>query len=321
MYKRIEGCFFGQLVGDALGSRYEFTSSSDVKKLLKSDTKNNFIPILGGGPFSVKPGQITDDSELALCLTRALIENKKYLNEKIAQKYIKWFQSNPVDIGISTKKAFLKTLSYDDIVKNSKKYNKNSLSNGCLMRISPLAIYGLKISSKELEKCAKDNCIMTNPNEITVNATIVFVVTLKELMKTGNKDKAYQKALKKAKNDVKKVIEDAKIRPYSIGLKPDGKEQGFYKIALQNAFYHLLNGKDFYTSMIETIALGGDTDTNGCITGTLLGAYYGIEGIPEQWIKTVINVKTSRYNKFPDAKTSDAFELVKKLINKKIDFS
>lgn len=314
MNKRIEGCFFGQLVGDALGSRYEFTSSSDAKKQLKSDTKNNFIPILGGGPFSVKAGQITDDSELALCLTRSLIENKKYLNEKIAQKYIKWFQSNPVDIGISTKKALFKTSSYDDIVKNSKKYNKNSLSNGCLMRISPLAIYGLKISNKELEKYAKDNCIMTNPNEITMNATIVFVVTLKELMKTGNKDKAYQKALKKAKNDVKKVIEDAKIRPYSLGLKPDGKDQGFYKIALQNAFYHLLNGKDFYSSMIETIALGGDTDTNGCITGALLGAYYGIESIPEQWIKTVINVKTPRYNKFPNAKTSDAFELVKKLI-------
>ena len=34
--------------------------------------------------------------------------------------------------------------------------------------------------------------------------------------------------------------------------------------------------------MYETLAGGGDTDTNGCIVGGLLGTLHGEGGIPEQ---------------------------------------
>uniref|UniRef100_A0A914QKY7 ADP-ribosylglycohydrolase n=1 Tax=Panagrolaimus davidi TaxID=227884 RepID=A0A914QKY7_9BILA len=32
---------------------------------------------------------------------------------------------------------------------------------------------------------------------------------------------------------------------------------------------------------------GGDTDTNACIAGALLGARFGVDEIPYEWIKTV----------------------------------
>lgn len=36
---------------------------------------NKCMEMPGGGPFDLDPGQITDDSELAMCLLRALVES------------------------------------------------------------------------------------------------------------------------------------------------------------------------------------------------------------------------------------------------------
>ena len=35
--------------------------------------------------------------------------------------------------------------------------------------------------------------------------------------------------------------------------------------------------------MIDTMLLGGDTDTNAAIAGALLGARFGFEAIPKEW--------------------------------------
>jgi ADP-ribosyl-[dinitrogen reductase] hydrolase len=44
-------------------------------------------------------------------------------------------------------------------------------------------------------------------------------------------------------------------------------------IAYQNAFYHLARGSSFEDALVETVALGGDTDTNAAIAGALLGSF------------------------------------------------
>ena len=40
--------------------------------------------IVGGGPFQVKPGQVTDDGELALALARCLVEAGRYEPDRVA---------------------------------------------------------------------------------------------------------------------------------------------------------------------------------------------------------------------------------------------
>ena len=62
----------------------------------------------GGGFFHLAPGQITDDSELAMCQMHALIEQGEDFAQgnfdanKIALWYKKWVESEPFDIGAST---------------------------------------------------------------------------------------------------------------------------------------------------------------------------------------------------------------------------
>jgi ADP-ribosyl-[dinitrogen reductase] hydrolase len=68
----------------------------------------------GGGVFNVKAGQITDDSELAFHLLKALAsfhpENRfdskiDNLLITIANEYLAWFESRPFDIGITCRKG------------------------------------------------------------------------------------------------------------------------------------------------------------------------------------------------------------------------
>ncbi len=54
----------------------------------------------GGGMLRVGPGQLTDDSEMALCLAHALIcHEASQLQGAAAEMYVKWLNNKPFDIG------------------------------------------------------------------------------------------------------------------------------------------------------------------------------------------------------------------------------
>ncbi len=54
----------------------------------------------GGGMLRVGPGQVTDDSEMALSLAHALIcHEARQLQGAAAEMYVKWLNSKPFDIG------------------------------------------------------------------------------------------------------------------------------------------------------------------------------------------------------------------------------
>ncbi|KAJ3004000.1 UNVERIFIED_CONTAM: hypothetical protein HDU68_005391 [Siphonaria sp. JEL0065] len=55
---------------------------------------------------------------------------------------------------------------------------------------------------------------------------------------------------------------------------------GHVKHAFMLAFYFLKNQVSFELSIQRTLVLGGDTDTNAAIVGGLMGAFWGIAGIP-----------------------------------------
>ena len=44
----------------------------------------------------------------------------------------------------------------------------------------------------------------------------------------------------------------------------------------------------YYESISQVIQEGGDTDTNACIAGGMLGALLGIKGIPEYMVQKVV---------------------------------
>ena len=168
----------GAFVADSLGSLVEF-SECEVQK----DKLDEVMTMPGGGPHKVGPGQITDDSEMAMCLLHALANTKKVRDgeltflgnsEKIPGKgtidmnsvgkwYKKWICDEPFDLGITTSNALQPLRSnhltpdeYSSCAKfRAAMSNRESASNGCLMRCTPMAIWTSGLSPVDLMTVTK----------------------------------------------------------------------------------------------------------------------------------------------------------------------
>jgi len=60
-------------------------------------------------------------------------------------------------------------------------------------------------------------------------------------------------------------------------------------IAFQNALWQLLHAKSLEEGVVDTVMRGGDTDTNAAIAGALMGAVYGREAVPSQWVEKILS--------------------------------
>ena len=142
MYKCLS-CMYGGFLGDSLGAYCEF----DPPNL------NNIYKIYDGNPkFGDEKGQVTDDSEMAMCLGFGVMDSNslKEIDQNIIYKYYgAWAKSKPKDIGQTTKKA-LKGFKFDYFSNNQnlngifqkiKEVNYKSKANGFLMRISPFIVW------------------------------------------------------------------------------------------------------------------------------------------------------------------------------------
>ena len=89
------GSMLGAFIGDSIGSYLEFKTG---KQELRAALKGMQMP--GGGAWRIQPGQITDDSELAMCQMRGLLAGQGQLDPfYLAFYYGHWIDKEPFDIG------------------------------------------------------------------------------------------------------------------------------------------------------------------------------------------------------------------------------
>lgn len=67
---RAFGCILGAFLSDSCGSYNEFSTVVASERFMDECMK-----MKGGGPWRLCPGQITDDSELAMCQMSGLIQS------------------------------------------------------------------------------------------------------------------------------------------------------------------------------------------------------------------------------------------------------
>jgi ADP-ribosylglycohydrolase len=63
---------------------------------------------------------------------------------------------------------------------------------------------------------------------------------------------------------------------------------GFVRVAFRLAFWELLHAPGFEEGVVDAVNRGGDADTNGAVTGALLGAFHGESAIPPSWRERVL---------------------------------
>ena len=293
MRARARGTWLGQLTGDALGTTLEFRRRAGLAR----EFPKGFREVVGGGPFGCEPGQVTDDSELALALARSLVASGDDF-DVIARAYVSWYKSHPIDIGHTTRMAFglAGEITAERLWAHVERVNGDpgKQANGALMRVSPLAIWATTHAPERLAELVRLDARLSHPSPNCQESNVAFVVAIADGLNGGTPRSMYEAALKSVDTDVGREVHGWLVAARTEPPDFDNWGMGWVRVALQNAFYRLLHSEDFEAAVVDTVMQGGDADTNGCIVGALCGAAFGELDIPVQWREAVLSCKPRR---------------------------
>lgn len=247
---KIKGSLYGFAIGDAMGATTEFMDKRKIK------SKYGIVDtIIGGGWLNIKPGNVTDDTEMMLCVADASFTNRYYQNCCI--NFINWFLSKPIDIGNTCARVIGEMAHRSEAnptvwFEQSKKAQARvpAYGNGGLMRC-------LVPCLMEEPKRAVVQSSLTHNNQLCEDAVV-----------------SYYRAIRKSLAGLKPTSEVYWMSP-----------EGHVTNTLNNALYWFKTSTNFKEAIIGPVNDGGDADTIAAITGGLAGAFYGFEAIPTEWVE------------------------------------
>ena len=286
MMSRARGVLYGQCIGDNLGSQVEFCGPEEIAAEYPAGVRE----MLDGGYWGLDAGQPTDDTEMAIELIDALRRAGGYDESEALAGYQRWMATDPFDAGNTCRLA----LTGDE-------KDHASQANGALMRISPLAVaYAGK--PEEAERFARTDAALTHPNPMTVAANAVYAGALADVLGGADPLEALRSRLERENldqyRDDRAIARGDTTATWETQLPNNGG--GWVCTGLNAVVYHVAQGTDFEEALVQTIALGGDTDTNAAIVGAFLGGVVGEHAIPQRWRDVIDAVEPPLAHNRPD---------------------
>ena len=230
----------GSIIGDIVGSIYEF---GNIK------TKDF--------EFFSEKGSFTDDSILTVATADWILKGGE-----VAKYYSRYGYENPWPMG-GYGGGFQLWIVRSNRQGDYRPYN--SCGNGSAMRVGPV---GWAYNSKEdvLAKAKESaECTHNHPEGIKgAQATALCVMMARQGAR---------------KESIREEIE--KTFGYDLGftcdeIRPSYTWGGTCQDSVPQAIVSFLDGQDFEDCIRNAISIGGDSDTIGCITGSIAEAFFGI---------------------------------------------
>ncbi|WP_415238933.1 ADP-ribosyl-[dinitrogen reductase] hydrolase [Seleniivibrio woodruffii] len=265
LLRRALGSYLGFAVGDALGATTEFMNPREIKEEYGVHNR-----IIGGGWLRLKAGRVTDDTEMSLALGSSIIEQKGFLLTSVADHFVKWMKSKPVDIGSTVRRGLR---DYVTMGRTEAPYSDQSAGNGAAMRNLPVVLYCFKDWDR-FEYISVRQGRITHNNEHSDRITLVFGEMVRELFISGDKLKALEIGNRLVRENPKYSYSNYK-----------GEATGYVIDTFKTVMHFFAEGDSFEQILTGTVNQGGDADTNGALAGMLAGALYGVNNIPSKWLR------------------------------------
>lgn len=291
LMNRIKGAIFAHACGDYLGMPVEFTSSPQKVKDLFGEEGIRPIDVNSRG---IKPaGYYTDDTAMMLCLAQSLIEKGFDTTDQFS-RYKKWalegYMSADSKTAFGIGQNTIRKLMWQKPEEIPLKITNNEKEggNGALMRCLPIGLVFHEDLNEIVDKSIK-SALVTHNNYIAVWSTVVFNTTvfyaLHEVQKDEYLDKILnEKYFSEMPLELRKSISNLKTK-----TAKDLSTSGYSLNTLEIALHCFLKTKTLQDAIKLAISLGGDTDTQGAVTGGLSGAYYGFDKLPTIWVDQLQN--------------------------------
>ena len=263
--ERARAAYLGLAIGDALGATTEFMTPGEIRAKYKRHDR-----IIGGGWLYLKPGQVTDDTEMSLALGKALLAAGRWDLQGIADHFLGWMKSKPVDIGATCRRGIRNYMLKGQL---SAPYNEWDAGNGAAMRMAPVALCTLG-DDRMLRQCALEQAHLTH-NHVLSDAACLAVGRMVQQGILGSD----RHALHETTRGLVAEFGVFRFNDYRGGA-------GAYVVeTLQTVFHYLFTTAGFEECLTGVVNQGGDADTTGSIAGMIAGAFYGIDAIPPRWLK------------------------------------
>ena len=262
---RARAAFLGLALGDALGATTEFMTPLEIRRQYKVHRA-----IVGGGWLHLKPGRVTDDTEMSLCVARAIVAQRGWELSAIADNFVAWMKGKPIDIGSTCRKGIRDYLLNGNL---EQPYSDNDAGNGALMRLLPTALYTLGDETL-LTRCAVEQAHLTHHHPLSDAACLTFGKMIHAALSGADRF-----ALHALSRDLIARHPQFHFNDYR------GHAGGYVVETVQTVLHYFFTTNNFEACLIGIVNQGGDADTTGAIGGALAGAFYGMESLPGAWRK------------------------------------
>jgi ADP-ribosyl-[dinitrogen reductase] hydrolase len=265
IFSRGRAAFLGLALGDALGATTEFMLPAEIRTTYQIHKR-----IIGGGWLRLKAGQVTDDTEMSLALARAVVDDGNWNLQQIADYFVHWMRSKPIDIGSTVRKG-IRTYMHNGILEMP--LNEWDAGNGAAMRMCPVALvsYG---SDDLLKRYTLEQAHLTHHHPLSDAGCLCIGHMLHTAMAGGDRF-----ALHALTRQLVKQHPTFRFNNYN------GQASGYIVDTLRTVFHFLFTTADFEECLVGVVNQGGDADTTGAIAGMIAGALYGEESLPGHWLK------------------------------------
>lgn len=266
---KAKGAYLGMAIGDALGATTEFMTPQEIQASLGVHRN-----LTGGGWLRLKPGQVTDDTQMALALGASILVQGQVDAAAVAESFSQWMKSKPVDIGNTVRRGISHFRTTGSV---SVPESEHDAGNGACMRCLPVALAYLYASPSDVRAATRAQSHITHNNTLSDAGTQAVVEMVIAALHGSCKSSVLGLARQLASEHSLFAFEQKRMQNPS----------GYIVDTLRAVFQSLAAHDSFEDILVDVVNRGGDADTTGAICGMLAGALYGVEALPIHWLNAL----------------------------------
>lgn len=312
---RAAGVLLGQAVGDALGVPYEFGTMRLVGE----------AKMLGGGLGGYRPGQYSDDTEMAVCIAQVSCDGHDLTSEEaltlVAHRFMAWRRTDPPDIGVQTRAVLGDgaEVSGEELTARARAYfdrTGRAAGNGGLMRTGIVGLTRLEDRAATAAS-ARAVCELTHADPLALESCVLWSEAVRVAVLEGRFDVRGGLDLLP---EERAAYWSERLDEADAGPAARFTANGFTVVALQAAWAAIretdpvgsgegalsegpaeesgevtsdradrirVGELHIRAALQRAIEIGNDTDTVAAIAGALLGARYGAAALPWEWVEQI----------------------------------
>lgn len=267
MSDRALGAYLGFAVGDALGATVESLTADEIAAQYGKHCR-----LIGGGWLKLKPGQVTDDTEMTLCVGRAILERGGWDAGAVCAAFAHWLRGGPADVGNTCRRGIRRFITDGSVAAPP---GDGDAGNGACMRNLPVALATLG-DPAAFRRWTLEQCHTTHNHPLSDDAALALGRMVQRLVAGG--------AMKDCREEAHALV---RRHPQFRFDRDAGHCSAFIVDTVRTVLHVYFLTDSVRACVIETVNMGGDADTAGALAGMLAGATYGAAAIPPAWLRSL----------------------------------